>query len=219
MRKNEFFQNGKRRKIKKKTVGILDLKSSNSGAIRSIVEKSFPEFDIKMVSSIQHFDDADNLILPGVGQIKSVANEIDALNIRIAIKNFALSNRNILGICLGLQLLGTTSEEEKTVSCLGLLDYKTETMVSQKGYPVPHVGWNTVSIKQDSPLTTGIAKVTDFYFSHSFAVVESEEMLATTRYSTNFVSIVARQNIYGVQFHPEKSQKDGLSLLSNFIRL
>ena len=208
-----------RRKIKKKTVGILDLKSSNSGAIKSIVEKSFPEFDVKMVSSNEHFDDADNLILPGVGQIKSVTNEIDALNLRVAINKFALSNRNILGICLGLQLLGTSSDEEKTVNCLGLLDYKTEAMASRKGYPVPHVGWNNISIKQDNPLLSGIANETDFYFSHSFAVVESEETVATTHYNTDFVSIVAKQNIFGVQFHPEKSQKDGLSLLSNFIRL
>jgi len=195
------------------------LKSSNSGAIKSIVEKSFPEFDVKMVSSVEHFDDADNLIIPGVGQIKSVANEMDSLNLRAAIEKFALSNRNILGICLGLQLLGTTSDEEKTVNCLGLLDYKTEAMASQKGYPVPHVGWNSISIKKDNPLLSGIANDTDFYFSHSFVVAESDEILATTRYSTDFVSIVAKQNIFGVQFHPEKSQKDGLSLLLNFIRL
>jgi glutamine amidotransferase len=206
-------------KIKKKNVGILDLKSSNSGAVKSIIERTFPEIKVVMLSSKEHFDHADTLILPGVGKINSVMSELMTMNLVSAIIEFASSKRGILGICLGMQLLGMTSEEDDTTNCLGLLDYKTVKMESKSGFPVPHVGWNSVSVIKENLLTSGISEDTNFYFSHSFAVVQSTSVSATTSYGSDFASIVNDENIYGVQFHPEKSQKDGISVLSKFIKL
>jgi glutamine amidotransferase len=119
-----------------------------------------------------------------------------------------------------MQLLGTSSDESPGVPGLGVLDFKATAMRNLAGqFPIPHVGWNQVDIKKSSPLFEGIPSGTDFYFSHSFQVTDSKFEITDTNYGERFVSGVRKENIYGVQFHPERSQEYGHRILENFLRI
>jgi glutamine amidotransferase len=200
-------------------VGVLHLENSNAPAVNSVLKKlGFSPFLTKNpddISSLSH------LIVPGVGSFAAVVEEVkETHDLAHALHNFAQSDKPVLGICLGMQLFGVSSEESPGVSGLELLDFKVEAMKSLNGqFPIPHVGWNQVDINNESPLFDGILSGTDFYFSHSFQVVDSIFEIASTEYSEIFISSVRKGNIYGVQFHPERSQESGHRILENFIRL
>ncbi len=160
-----------------------------------------------------------HLIIPGIGFIKAISNEIDSISqLRNELKKFHDSGKPMLGICLGMQLLGFGSEEDDKSKCLKFLSYVTQDLsryVSK--YPVPHIGWNQVNFSTDCILFDGIENGADFYFSHSFAVMDSEYSVATTNYELDFVSAIRLNNVFGVQFHPERSQTVGKRLLKNFV--
>jgi glutamine amidotransferase len=139
---------------------------------------------------------------------------------RNALINFSQSGRPVLGICLGMQLLGQYSEEAPQANCLGILDY-ISTPISNltKNYRCPHVGWNQVAHNEQDEIFKDIPNQTDFYFSHSFAIKASKYMISKTFHGDNFISGVKFGNIYGVQFHPERSQAFGERLLSNFCNI
>lgn len=162
---------------------------------------------------------ADKLILPGVGAFADCMENLEKFGLVEAIKEFIASGRLFLGICLGLQLLFTESEEFGLTRGLDLISGRV--IRFPRGLKAPHMGWNTVSTWQDCPLLDGIKDGDYFYFVHSYYVVpyDLSVIVSSTHYGVKFTSVIWRDNIYATQFHPEKSQKLGLRLLENFSRL
>jgi imidazole glycerol-phosphate synthase subunit HisH len=162
---------------------------------------------------------AKKIILPGVGHFKKGMENLESLKlIEILNKKVIQEKVPILGICLGMQLFSNHSEEGN-VKGLGWIDAKTVKFSSNNLFKIPHIGWNSLDIQKESKLLEEINKDSLFYFVHSYHVkcVNSKDVLSITNYYQNFVSSIKKKNIYGVQFHPEKSHKDGLKILKNFI--
>lgn len=198
-------------------IGIVDFASNNSKSVLSMVRSLGSE--AKLVTSKEEISRADRLVIPGVGHIASIVEEMDTLGLRIPITDFAKRGNWILGICLGQHLLGLGSEESVKSKTLGILNFEVMRLPTKpdQSLRVPHVGWNSISFSNPHPLFKGIADGTDFYFSHSYAIIgQSKVSMAMTEHSTHFSSVVGETNVLGVQFHPEKSQKNGLRLLGNF---
>jgi glutamine amidotransferase len=159
---------------------------------------------------------ADGLILPGVGAFPKAMQTIRALGLDELIEERRDTGVPILGVCLGLQLLFGSSTELSGADGLGLLAGKV-TDLDAPGLKIPHIGWSPVRWERDSRLIDGIDSETPFYFVHSFAPeAEVGELLGTAAYGTRFTCAAERDNVFGVQFHPEKSSAAGLRLLSNF---
>jgi glutamine amidotransferase len=159
---------------------------------------------------------ADGLVLPGVGAFPRAMERIGELGLAELIAERRAEGVPILGICLGLQLLFESSTELGGAGGLGLLDGPVGALEAD-GLKVPHIGWEPVRWERDSRLTEGIPSGTPFYFVHSFAPRPSnEELLGTAVYGERFACAAERDNVFGVQFHPEKSSAAGLRLLANF---
>lgn len=165
---------------------------------------------------------ADRLILPGVGSFDEGMNNLKKYGLDSAIKEATNKGVPILGICLGMQLLGLSSEEG-VESGLGLIPFKAKKFqFEDKTLKVPHMGWDIVSIKENNDLTTGMSEEEQrFYFVHSYyAVCESDKnSMMTCDYGITFSAGVRNKNVYGVQFHPEKSHSFGIKLFENFVRI
>lgn len=201
---------------------IVDYGMGNVGSIRNMLEHI--GFSAVISGTLEKIKSADKLILSGVGAFDSAMNKIsgagilDVLNIKVMEKKTP-----ILGICLGMQLFSHASEEG---ICRGLGWIDAATVRFSFTEPasrlrVPHMGWNTLSIRNPHPLFQGMSEDMRFYFVHSYHVqgVQEDMTIATTNYGYDFTSVIAKDNIYGVQFHPEKSHKFGMKLLNNFINL
>jgi glutamine amidotransferase len=164
---------------------------------------------------------ADALVVPGVGAFPEGMRRLQALGLDEQIHAVAAAGTPVLGICLGMQLLFDRSAEHELTPGLGLLAGEV-TPLATGGLRVPHIGWNEVRFERPSPLTEGLpAGGCAFYHVHSLAArpQRPEDVVATTTYGERFATIVARDNVFGVQFHPEKSSADGLRLLGGFARL
>lgn len=201
-------------------VTIVDYGNGNANSIKSALQ----ELGVKSIYSSRAVDitNADSIILPGVGHHGTATTAlrenglIDALNEAVVVHR-----KPVLGICLGMQLMTEYSEEG---GCNGLAWLKGQTKrITPKDrvhFKVPHVGWNTVSAEPSSILLSGINTEDEpFYFCHSFAIkdVKQSAVTSTVRYDQNYVALFEYHNIFGVQFHPEKSQESGLKLLKNFL--
>ena len=171
---------------------------------------------------------ADSVVLPGVGAFKDCMANLNQLKLVDPIRKFIDGGKPFLGICLGLQVLFEESEEYGPVAGLGILPGKvlkfTSASSETKGGPpikIPHIGWNNIEVKKKVPLFDKLGTESYFYFVHSYYVVpEDQSMVATvTNYGVEFVSGIQYRNIYAFQFHPEKSQTMGLSLLERFSNL
>ncbi len=160
----------------------------------------------------------DALVLPGVGAFKDAMENLKRLNLITPLMDYIEGGKPFLGICLGLQLLFERSYEFGESEGLGILE--GEVSLLPKGVKIPHIGWNQVWLKQKEGMFEGVNDGDFFYFVHSYRVVPTREdvIASTTDYGDYFVSSVQYQNIWAVQFHPEKSQKLGLQLLRNFYR-
>ncbi len=180
---------------------------------RAIQELGHPAMVITLPAQIT---EAERIILPGVGAFGEAMKRIDALDFRIPLLEAAGAGLPILGICLGMQLLFDRSEESPNSRGLGLL--AGDVVRFPVGGKVPHIGWNDVTPLKRSPLFPD-GKPGIFYFAHSFYVASSPATLARTSYGVEFSSVVGRDEVYGVQFHPEKSQADGMKLLDNFLKV
>lgn len=155
---------------------------------------------------------ADKLIFPGVGHATHAMENIKSKGLDKVLKSF---DRPLLGICLGMQLMGKISEEGPTQG-LGLMDFNVKLFkITEK---VPYMGWNSVDVI-DNPLFKGIPNASYFYFVHSYYAEVSKETVATCNYSIPFTAAVSKNNLFGVQFHPEKSGELGIEILENFINI
>lgn len=165
---------------------------------------------------------ANQVILPGVGAFGDAMKKLQATGLDQAVKQLAASGKPLLGICLGMQLLFDSSEEFGQQAGLGLIPGRVVSLkeaFEQKviDLKVPHIGWNPITIKQTSPLLKNIQEQDQFYYVHSFYATDCEPYLvATSEYGVSVPGIVAKDNVYGTQFHPEKSGKVGLALLQAF---
>ncbi|MDO8282150.1 MAG: imidazole glycerol phosphate synthase subunit HisH [Thermodesulfovibrionia bacterium] len=208
-------------------IAIIDY---GMGNLRS-VEKGFQKAGVEVMVTNRPEDvkNADGVVLPGVGAFKDCMGELKNLNLNDTVVESIKSGKPFLGICLGLQVL--FSESEEFGKCMGLDifkgkvprfnfgDQKLLTLNSQLStLKVPHMGWNEVKIKKENPLLKGIPDKSFFYFVHSYYVApeDSSIIATTTDYGIEFTSSIWKDNVYAVQFHPEKSQALGLRLLRNF---
>jgi glutamine amidotransferase len=193
------------------------------GNIRSVVNK-IQKAGCKAIVSYENsvIQNADKLILPGVGHFLNGMKKLRERNILDILNKKVLHQKvPILGICLGMQLFTNTSEEGNTDG-LGWLNAETiKFNLSDIRHKIPHIGWNSIDQKKESPLLTGILNDKSYYFVHSYHLRcnETADVLATTFYGYEFVSAVQKENIFGTQFHPEKSHEWGEKLLNNFLNL
>ena len=160
------------------------------------------------------------LILPGVGSFPAAMSVMDNLGLSQAICDVMHTGKSkLLGICLGMQLLMDSSNEHQGATGLGLVAGSIERFPIENELPVPHIGFNSVRSQRGSALFAGLGEETDFYFVHSYRAVAAgpEALVATSHYGEDFVAAIESGNIYGTQFHPEKSQTNGLRLLANFL--
>jgi glutamine amidotransferase len=199
---------------------IIDYNLGNPLSIKNML--SFIGVDSKISSSPFEIASAKRIILPGVGHFQYGMKQLLQLDLVDFLKSEVIDNRKpVLGICLGMQLLTLHSEESDTLG-LGFIDALTKKFVfNDKSLKVPHMGWNTISFKKESLLNQDLSKVARYYFVHSFFVdcANSQDILCTTQYGHEFVSGFQHQNIFGLQFHPEKSHKFGMELLANFCKI
>ncbi|MHA1310295.1 MAG: imidazole glycerol phosphate synthase subunit HisH [Candidatus Helarchaeota archaeon] len=196
---------------------IIDYKMGNLFSIKRGLQRANAEVDI--IEEPTNKFDYDGLVIPGVGAFKIAIKNI--LPFKSAIEDFISSGRPILGICLGLQIFFTKSYEGGEFNGLNFIEGEV-VRFPDIPEPVPHMGWNTINIKDgESPIIEGIPENTYFYFVHSYFGVPKNEnyIVATTNYVIDFPSIIQKNNLYLVQFHPEKSSSAGLNLLKNFIKL
>jgi glutamine amidotransferase len=198
----------------KKMIAIIDY---GMGNLRS-VEKGFLKvgIDAKVVTDPKAVDDATAIVLPGVGAFRDCMRNLEHASLIAPITRAIQKGKPFLGICLGLQVLFTESEEFGT--CKGLDLFKGKVVRFQLNLKVPHMGWNNVKILRRPPIFEGIEDEAFFYFVHSYYVVpDNHEVVATTtEYGVTFTSMVWQDNIFATQFHPEKSQEAGLKILRNF---
>ena len=204
-------------------VGIIDYGVCNIGAIWNMLRKIGIN-DVKVIHRGNEMRDIDHLILPGVGSFDSGMESLAQLGLVEGIRLYWKTERPLLGICLGMQLLGDSSEEGEK-SGLGIIPMICRRFdnpidsVTNKRLKIPHMGWDQVEILNDSSLTVGISSPQRYYFVHSYHVVcENKYSILSCDYGYKFTAAVRNENIYGVQFHPEKSHHFGMQLLNNFIK-
>lgn len=194
-------------------IGIIDYHLNNLRSVQKAFEKVGAEAFISDDPSV--LERADRLLLPGVGAFGAAMENLRALKLDTFVRRHAESGRPLMGICLGMQLLFTRSEEGGDFEGFNFLRGAIKQFPST--VKVPHIGWNQIDICKQAPLLRNVTDHGFVYFVHSYyAVPEEEVTLCTTEYAGHFASVVQKENITGIQFHPEKSQTTGLQLLANF---
>lgn len=196
-------------------IAIVDYQMGN---LRS-VEKGFEHAgvpDVVVTDDPEFVERADGIVLPGVGAFRDAAANLRASGVEETLRRKVAHGTPFLGICLGLQLLADIGYEDGEWTGLGLVPGTCERLPG--GVKVPHIGWNTVEYPRDCPLFDGVPESTAFYFVHSYRLVPSDPaaIVGSTEYGVRFAAAVQRDNVFAVQFHPEKSSTMGLTLLSNF---
>ncbi|GBE18166.1 imidazole glycerol phosphate synthase subunit HisH 1 [archaeon BMS3Abin16] len=198
-------------------ITIIDLGLGNVNSVMRAL--NYLKVSNRVSSEISDLEEAEKLIFPGVGNFFEASKRLEINGMKQAIREQVLElGKPILGICLGMQLLANEGEEGGISKGLGLIDGRVVRMSSEKvGLRLPHIGWNDVS-HRNLKLFSGIDENACFYFVHSYALeLEGDVEHSLSNYGTDFVAAVKKDNIIGTQFHPEKSQKDGLKLLTNFV--
>ena len=206
-------------------VTIVDYNSGNiSSVINSFKEVAKDKVNIKVTSDLNEIKLSDKIVLPGQGSFKSCVDALNNINGLFDILNeFAVNNKKpLLGICVGLQMFADIGYEEIETKGLGWISGKVSKIDNKSGkFKLPHIGWNEINIKKESKIFKGIENNSHMYFVHSYEFVPEDKSVisATTDYSSNVVCAAEKENIFGTQFHPEKSDKIGLQIIENFINL
>jgi glutamine amidotransferase len=206
-------------------VTIVDYNSGNiSSVINSFKEVAKDKVNIEVTADLETIKTSDKVVLPGQGSFKSCIDGLNSINGLIdTLNDFALeSKKPLLGICVGLQMFADVGYEETETKGLGWIAGKVSKINNQGGkFKLPHIGWNEINIKRESKIFKGIENKSHMYFVHSYEFVPEDKSVisATTDYSSNVVCAVEKENIFGTQFHPEKSDKSGLKIIDNFINL
>ena len=206
-------------------ITIVDYKSGNiSSVINSFNEVAKDKVKVEVTSDINKIKSSDKVVLPGQGSFKSCVDGLNNINGLVdTLNEFVINDKKpLLGICVGLQMFADIGYEETETKGLGWISGKVSKIDNQNGkYKLPHIGWNQINIIKDSKIFKGIENNSHMYFVHSYEFVPEDKNVisATTDYSSNIVCSVEKENIFGTQFHPEKSDKIGLKIISNFINL
>lgn len=201
-------------------LGIVDYNIGNLASVQNAILKVGES--AKIESDPSKLKDYDKIILPGVGAFGDAMEHLQKSGMQEAILDFVKSGKFLLGICLGMQLLFQKSYEFGEHSGLGLLEGEIvhfEKATLKKGEKIPHMGWNLVKKVKNSALLEGLEDSFYLYFVHSYYLGESKNALGMSHYGIDFVSIVQKENIFGIQPHPEKSHNVGLKILKNFVKL
>ncbi|MBP89988.1 MAG: imidazole glycerol phosphate synthase subunit HisH [Planctomycetaceae bacterium] len=200
-------------------IAIVDYQMGNLRSVQKALEKVGHAAEV--VADPKVLAQADKLILPGVGGFRDAIKELTRLDQVSVIKDSIAAGKPFLGICLGLQLLFDVSYEDGEHEGLGILPGEVVRFDVPPEYKVPHMGWNQAKIRRPAPILNGIEEGTHFYFVHSYYAkpTDREVVSIEAEYPKPFCAAVWRDNLFATQFHPEKSQANGLKLLSNFASL
>ena len=206
-------------------VTIVDYNSGNiSSVINSFKEVAKEKIKIEVTSNLDKIKSSDKIVLPGQGSFKSC---VDALNnidgLVDTLNEFTIINKKpLLGICVGLQMFADVGYEEIETKGLGWITGRVSKIDNQNGkFKLPHIGWNELNIVKDSRIFKDIKDKSHMYFVHSYEFIPKDKgvISSTTNYSSNIVCSIEKENIFGTQFHPEKSDKLGLKIIENFLNL
>jgi glutamine amidotransferase len=206
-------------------VTIVDYNSGNiSSVINSFKEVSKDKVNIEVTSDLDKIKSSDKVVLPGQGSFKSCVDALNSIDGLVdCLNEFAIKNKKpLLGICVGLQMLADVGYEETETKGLGWISGSVSKIDNHNGkYKLPHIGWNQINILKESKIFKDIENNSHMYFVHSYEFVPKDKNVisATTEYSSKIVCSVEKENIFGTQFHPEKSDKIGLKIIDNFINL
>lgn len=207
------------------SVAVIDYGMGNLRSVSKALEHVSPNASVQVTNDPKIIAESDRVVFPGVGALREAMAELERLSLDKLIKDL-VKEKPFLGICLGMQALFDSSEENGGCDALGILpgtvDYFGQDRKDQEGrkLKVPHMGWSTLDLKQDHPMWQGVTPGSRFYFVHSYYVAANDDnhVSGVCDYGGEFCAAVAAPNIFAVQFHPEKSQDLGLQLLDNFMQ-
>ena len=206
-------------------VTIVDYNSGNiSSVINSFKEVAEDKVNIEVTADLNKIKSSDKVVLPGQGSFKSCVDSLKKIDgLTDTLSEFAITNKKpVLGICVGLQMFADTGYEETITKGLGWISGKVSKIDNQNGkFKLPHIGWNQINIVKESKIFQNIENNSHMYFVHSYEFIPNDKNVisATIDYSSNIVCSIEKENIFGTQFHPEKSDKIGLKIINNFINL
>ena len=206
-------------------VTIVDYNSGNiSSVINSFTEVAKGTVNLEVTSDLNKIKSSDKVVLPGQGSFKSCIDALNSINgLKDTLDEFVINKKKpLFGICVGLQMFADVGYEETETKGLGWITGKVSKIDNKNGkYKLPHIGWNQINIVKDSKIFKDVENNSHMYFVHSYELIPEDKNVisATTDYSSNIVCSVEKENIFGTQFHPEKSDKIGLKIIDNFINL
>jgi len=206
-------------------VTIVDYQSGNiSSVINSFTEVAKGKVNLEVTSNIKKIKSSDKIVLPGQGSFKSCVDSLNSIDGLVdTLKDFAITKKKpLLGICVGLQMFANVGYEEAETKGLGWIPGKVSKIDNQNGkFKLPHIGWNEIEIQKESKIFKDIKNKSHMYFVHSYEFIPEDKSVisSTTDYSSKIVCSVERDNLFGTQFHPEKSDKIGLKIIDNFLKL
>ena len=196
-------------------IAVLDYGMGNLHSVAKAIEKVTENHKVFISRDLKLLEASNKIVIPGVGAIGDCMKAIKNLGMDDLIRRFS-EEKPILGVCVGMQILLKESEESGGTNCLGLVDGILKKLNVSEDIKVPHMGWNIVNQSISHPMFEGISQNSFFYFVHSYAALDSKNKVSTTDHGQEFISSVYKDNIFAVQFHPEKSQDDGLKIYKNF---
>ena len=209
-------------------IAIIDYESGNISSVinsfKTVCIKHNIEIKIEVTSDLKTILNSDKIVLPGQGSFKNCSESLKKIKgLKDTLNEFAIIKKKpLFGICVGMQMFADVGYEETETKGLGWIAGKVSRIDNQNGkYKLPHIGWNQINIIKQSKIFINVKNNSHLYFVHSYEFIPEDKAVvsATTAYSSNIVCSIEKENIYGTQFHPEKSDQEGLKIIENFIKL